>query len=94
MDDTCCILRKGDIDGLLTHLNSILPTIKFTMEVEEGGSLAFLDARLQRREDGRLDITVYRNSPHTLTGTCISSPIIQHTLRGDWQDAFMIRRGA
>ena len=65
VDDTCCILRKGDEDGLLAHLNSIRPTIKFTMEVEEGGSLAFLDARVQRWEDGRLDITVYRKPTHT-----------------------------
>ena len=42
MDDTCCILRKGDVDGLLHHLNNICPTIKLTMEVEEGGSLPFL----------------------------------------------------
>ena len=36
VDDTCCILRKGDVEG---HLNSIRPTIEFAMEVEEGGSL-------------------------------------------------------
>ena len=35
------------------------------MEVKEGGSLAFLDARVQRGEDGRLDITVYRKPTHT-----------------------------
>ena len=55
VDDTCCILRKGDVDGLLHHLNGIHPPIKFTMEVEEGGSLPFLDARVTRKED---DITV------------------------------------
>ena len=32
VDNTCCIRRKGDVDGLLNHLNSIRPTIKFTME--------------------------------------------------------------
>ena len=37
VDDTCCILRTSDVDGLLDHLNSIRPTIKFTMELEEGG---------------------------------------------------------
>ena len=34
VDDTCCILRKDYVDGLLNHLNSIRPTIKFTMELE------------------------------------------------------------
>ena len=58
VDDTCCILRKGDVDGLLHHLNSIIcPTIKFAMKVEEGGSFPFLDTRVTRKEDGKLDIT-------------------------------------
>ena len=64
VDDTCCILRKGDKDGCLAHLNSVRPTIKFTMEVEEGGSLAFLDARVQRREDGSLDICLQEALTH------------------------------
>ena len=55
VDDTCCILRKGDMDRFLHHLNSICPTIKFTME-EEGGSLPFLDMRVTRKEDGKLEI--------------------------------------
>ena len=36
VDDTCCILKTGDVGGLLNHLNSLRPTIKFTMELEEG----------------------------------------------------------
>ena len=66
-DDTCCILKKSDVDVLPHHLNNICPTINFTKEVEEGGSLPFLDTRVTRKEDGKLDITLYRN---TLTGTC------------------------
>ena len=27
VDDTCCILRKGDVEGLLHHLNSIHPEV-------------------------------------------------------------------
>ena len=46
MDDMCCILRKGDVDGLL---HSLHPIIKFIMEMEEGGSLPFLDAKITRR---------------------------------------------
>ena len=65
VDDMCGILRKGDVDGLQHHLDSICPTIKFTMEVEEGGSLPFLDMRVTRKEDGKLDITVYRKQMHT-----------------------------
>ena len=39
-----CILKTGDVDGLLNHLNS---TIKLTMELEEG-SFPFLDIRVTR----------------------------------------------
>ena len=60
VDDTCCIVRKGDVDGRLNHVNSIRPTIKFTMELEEEGSLPFVDTRVIRLANGKLDITVYR----------------------------------
>ena len=43
VDDTCCILRTSDVHGLLNHLR---PIIKFTMELEEEGSLPFLDNRV------------------------------------------------
>ena len=65
MNDTCCILRKGHVDGLLNHLNSIRPTIKFTMELEEEESLPFLDTRVTRLANGKLDITVYRKKMYT-----------------------------
>ena len=65
VDDTCCILRKVDVDGLLHHLNSIRSTIKFIMEMEEGGSLPFLDTRIMRKADGKLHITVYCKQTHT-----------------------------
>ena len=70
MDDTCCILRKGDVEGLLHHLN-----IGFTMEVEKDGSLPFLDTKLTKKEDGKLDITANRR---TRTGTGLT---IQHVKR-------------
>ena len=59
------MLRTNDVDELLSHLNSIRPTIKFTMELEEGGSLPFLDTRVTRVANGKLDITVYRKQTHT-----------------------------
>ena len=65
VDDTCCIVKKGTMEGLLSHLNSVWPSIKFTVEVEKEGSLPFLDALLQRKDDGNLDVTVYRKPTHT-----------------------------
>ena len=65
VDDTCCIVKKGTEEGLLQHLNSIRPTIQFTMEVEEKSKISFLDCELHRKEDGRLDVTVHRKATHT-----------------------------
>ena len=53
------------MNGLLHHLNNIRPTIKFTMEVEESGSLALLDTRVIRKEEVKPDITVYLKQTHT-----------------------------
>ena len=55
MDDTCCIVKKGTVEGLLSHLNSVQPSIRFTVEVEREGNLPFLDTLLQRRDNGSLD---------------------------------------
>ena len=76
MDDTCRILRKDDVDGLLHHLNNIQPTIKFTMEVEESGSLRFFDTKATRKEDGKLDITVYCKQRHMDKKAGFSSGLI------------------
>ena len=65
VDDTCSILRKCDVDELLNHLNSIRLTAKFTMELEEEGSLPFLDTRVTRLANGKLDITVYCKKTYT-----------------------------
>ena len=35
------------------------------MEQEEDGTLLFLDMLLRRREDGSLDVSVYRKPTHT-----------------------------
>ena len=64
VDDTFYILRKGSTEELLHHLNGIRPTIKFTVE-QENGTLPFLDTLLRRREDGNLDVSVYRKPTHT-----------------------------
>ena len=36
-----------------------------TVEVEKDGGLPFLDILLQKRENGSLDVTVYRKPTHT-----------------------------
>ena len=65
VDDTFCILKKDAVQEHLSHLNSLRPTIRFSIEVERDGSLPFLDTLLQRKEDGSLGVTVYRKHTHT-----------------------------
>lgn len=59
VNNTCYIVRQSTVEGLLGHLNSVWPTIKFTVEVEKDGTLPFLDTLLQRKDDGSLDVIVY-----------------------------------
>jgi hypothetical protein len=56
---------RDAVEPLLNHLNDVHPTIKFTMELEKEGSLPFLDTRLTRREEGTLDVTVFRKPTYT-----------------------------
>jgi len=65
VDDTFCIIKKDAVEEFMVHLNSLRPSIKFTMEREEDRSLPFLDVLLKRKEDGHLETLVYRKSTHT-----------------------------
>ena len=82
VDDTFTLVKKGDVDELLTHLNSIRPSIKLTMELEEGGSIPFLDTRVTRKVDGKLDVTVYRKPTHTDRYLHFSSHHPTHVKKG------------
>ena len=44
---------------------TVRPTSKFIVEQEVDGPLPFLDTLLRRREDGSLDVSVYRKPTHT-----------------------------
>ena len=48
----------------LDHLNIVEPTIKFTMQWESNGSLAFLDTLITHHPDGPLDKLMYRKKTH------------------------------
>ena len=65
VDDTHTKQLKEYVDELTDHINSIDPDIKFTIEKEENGSLAFLDTNTVRQPDGSLKTTVYRTPTHT-----------------------------
>ena len=67
VDDTFVIWNEGQdkLHSFLEHLNSMRPSIKFTMEVEEDRKLPFLDVMVTRNED-RLVTSVNRKKTHRL----------------------------
>ncbi len=67
VDDILEKVKAGHTQELTDHLNSIDDTgsIKFTHEEETNRSIAFLDMKIQHREDGSIKIKVYRKPPHT-----------------------------
>ena len=67
VDDTFIIWPHGpqDLQLFLAHLNDLHPSIKFTMEQEQGNSISFLDVKISRRTDGTLGHSVYRKPTHT-----------------------------
>ena len=66
MDDTFVVWNEGrdKLQDFLEHLNSIRPSIHFTMELEEDRKLPFLDVLVTRGAD-RLTTMVYRKVTHT-----------------------------
>ena len=60
-------MKKGEVDNLTEHLNTIDPTgnIKFTYETEEEGRIPFLDTLIIRKPDGSTKLCIYRKKTHT-----------------------------
>ena len=66
VDDTFVIQKEVNKQGFLQHINSVDPTITFTVEDnKEDGSIPFLDTIVKPEENGGLSITVYRKPMHT-----------------------------
>ena len=65
VDDTFILWpHQEDIQILLDHVNSIRPSIQFTMEKEQDNKLPFLDVLVTRTEQG-FRLSVYRKPTFT-----------------------------
>ena len=51
VDDLFCVIDEMNMIRFLDHLNSVRPTIQFTMELEKDRSLLFLITLLTRKQD-------------------------------------------
>ena len=66
VDDTSVVQREENKQNFLQHINSVDPSIKFTVEDnKEDGAIPFLDTIVKPEANGKLSITVYRKPTHT-----------------------------
>ena len=64
VDDVYSILKRTYLENFFHHINNLHQSIKFTVEEESNGELAFLDTSL-KQNNGEISVLVYRNSTHT-----------------------------
>ena len=62
--DVYSILKRTHLEKFFHHINNLHQNIKFTMEKESNGELAFLDTLL-KRNNGAISVLVYRKPTHT-----------------------------
>lgn len=60
VDDIFAIIKKKQLDLILSNLNDLFPSIKFTYETEVDGCIPFLDFLIRRNLIGDLEYTIYR----------------------------------
>ena len=65
VDDVLALIKRCHFEGLLEHLNSQHPAIKWTAEREKDLHLPCLDVDTVRKPDGSLTFKVYRKPTHT-----------------------------
>ena len=64
VNDVYSILKRTHLENFFHHINNLHQNIKFTMEEESNGELAFLDTLL-KRNNGEISVMVYRKATHT-----------------------------
>ena len=64
VDNVYSILKRTHLENIFHHINNLHQNIKFIMEEESNGELAFFDTLL-KRNNGKVPELVYRKPSHT-----------------------------
>ena len=64
VDDVYSVPKRTHLENLFQHMNSLCQNIKFTMEEESNGELAFLEPLL-KRNNGKISVLICRKPTHT-----------------------------
>ena len=83
VDDTFVIWPNEAVSMMWQAVGETSPSINFTCELEQNGSLPLLDTIVTSGPDGILNIAVYIN-PLTLTVTSTSGHAIPFTANDEW----------
>ena len=65
VDDTLTVIKRSQLLRFHEHLNSIEPSIQFTVEQENNKKIPFLDVLLTREMDESITTSVYRKQSNT-----------------------------
>ena len=72
VDDVYSILKRTHLENFFQHIKNLHQNIKFTVEEESNGELAFLDTLL-KQDNAEISVLVYRKFTHTDQHFCYSS---------------------
>ena len=65
LDDVLAIIPKNKIDSHLNFINSLNPSIQFTVDIEQNSRLSYLDLLIIRAPSGNISFSIYRKPTHT-----------------------------
>ena len=65
VDDTFAFIETQHLENVKRELDAFHPNIKFTHELEDEGSIPFLDVRITKTNDHQIETSVYRKETNT-----------------------------
>ena len=65
VDDTFAFIEIEHLENVKRELDGFHPNIKFTYELEDEGMIPFLDVKITKANDDRIETSVYRKETNT-----------------------------